>query len=243
MWIKPDWPAPANIKAFTTTREGGVSQAPYGSLNLAAHVGDNPRHVAENREILRSTAQLPEPPRWLNQTHSTIAVATEQWEPGIEADAIFSTQANQLCTVMTADCLPVLLCNQAGDKVAAIHAGWRGLLNGIIENTVQALNAPGETILGWLGPAIGPKQFEVGREVYQAFVDYRDEAQHAFIQTDANHYLADIYQLARQRLNEVGVEQIFGGDLCTYSDAERFYSYRREENTGRMASVIWFSPK
>ena len=239
--IYPDWPAPKHIKAVSTTRQSGFSTQPYSSFNLATHVGDEPDIVAKNRDYLSNIARLPESPRWLNQVHGTHICESENWQLNMDADAIISHHSNHVCAIMTADCLPLLLCNQQGDKVAAIHAGWRGLAAGIIEKTVAKLNCRPDEILVWLGPAIGPSQFEVGIDVYEAFSSHSENAYRAFEQTDVSHYLANIYLLATQRLNKLGISAIFGGKECTASDNQQFFSYRRDGITGRMASLIWIS--
>jgi len=241
--IKPDWPAPAHVQAFTTTRLGGTSQPPFDSLNLGAHVNDAISSVNENRHIIEQSTAMPASPLWLEQTHSTKVITSQTWQPGIEADAIYSNETGQVCTVLTADCLPLLLCDHTGQQIAAIHAGWRGLLSGVIENTLPYFNGENKNILVWLGPAIGPNQFEVGTEVYQAFVNKHQQAANAFIQTDADHYLANIYLLARQRLAQLGIHAVYGGEHCTVTDAEQFFSYRRDGVCGRMASVIWLATK
>ena len=243
MIIYPDWPAPDTVKAISTTRQGGVSLPPYHNLNLGDHVGDQEIAVIRNRDILTTQAALPESPRWVKQVHGTTVALASTWQQGDEADAIVSKQANQVCPIMTADCLPILLCKQKGEQVAAIHAGWRGLAAGIIEKTVAHFNEPAKDIMAWLGPAIDPLHFEVGPDVYQAFTAHSAEAKCAFTQTDSKHYLADIYQLATQRLNNAGVHAVFGGDYCTVSDPTLFFSYRRDGITGRMASMIWITPK
>jgi len=238
-FISVNWPAPHHIKALTTTRNGGQSLAPYDSLNLGDHVGDNPDHVAANRQKLIETALLPNQPLWLKQTHSTDVIDSSRWQKDIEADAIVSASTNKLCAVMTADCLPLLITDTSGSQVAAVHAGWRGLQAGIIENTLAKFAKPRSDILVWLGPAIGPHAFEVGPEVKAAFLAVDPAAEAAFIATHADRYLADIYLLARQRLAAQGVTAIYGGDYCTYSEKERFFSFRRDGVTGRMASLIW----
>ncbi len=235
-WIEADWPAPENIKAYTTLRSGGVSQEPFNSLNLATHVGDNEHHVIENRLRLQQQLKLPQQPLWLQQTHSNISVCANNSHEGIEADAIYSLQANTVCAVLTADCLPIVLCDTQGTVVAAIHGGWRGLLSGIIENTVKQL--PKTTLMAWLAPAIGPQCFQVGAEVKAAFLAKSDIFEMAFTPQADNKYLADIYQIARLILQQQGVDAIYGGDYCTVSDT-RFFSYRREKQTGRMATLIW----
>ncbi|MBL1320448.1 MAG: peptidoglycan editing factor PgeF [Methylophaga sp.] len=241
--IYPDWPAPDTVKAVSTTRQGGFSLPPFDSLNLGLHVSDSAAHVEKNCNHLIEIAQLPESPRWLNQVHGTTVSTASAWKIDDEADAMVSEQANQVCAIMTADCLPILLCNQRGDRVAAIHAGWRSLAAGIIEKTLQNFNCPPQQIMAWLGPAIGPTQFEVGTDVYQTFSQHSEQAQQAFVQTDATHYFADIYLLAKQRLNAQNIHAIFGGDCCTVSESTRFFSFRRDGITGRMASMIWTTDK
>lgn len=237
--ILPDWPAPARVKSLMTTRAGGVSQAPWGSLNLGDHVGDDPAHVAANRARLRR--QLPAEPGWLRQVHSARVVELGR-EPEPEADASFTRESGQVCAVLTADCLPVLLCDRAGSVVAAAHAGWRGLAGGVLEATVAAMQVPAGEVLAWMGAAIGPQAFEVGDEVRQAFVNRHPQAADAFLPHPASvpgKWLADIYQLARIRLKHIGVQAIYGGGRCTFNEADSFYSFRRDGVTGRMASLIW----
>lgn len=236
-WIVPDWPAPANVRALVTTRAGGVSRGPYASLNLASHVGDAAAAVAENRRRLR--AQLPDEPRWLAQVHGIRVVDAAAVASGIEADASLARRAGTVCAVMTADCLPVLLCDAEAGAVCAAHAGWRGLAGGVIEAAVAAMRCPPETLLAWLGPAIGPQAFEVGAEVRETFLAHAPEAATAFAAKENGKWLADLYRLAGQRLKALGVARVFGGGFCAFSDAERFYSFRREKATGRMASLIW----
>ena len=239
--IVPDWPAPANVRALQTTRNGGHSREAYASLNLGDHVGDDPLVVAANRQVL--SPFLPTEPVWMRQVHGTsiIDAATANCLP--EADAAFATVPDTVCCVMTADCLPVLLCDRAGTGVAAVHAGWRGLLHGVIESTIAAMPAQSSELLAWLGPAIGPHAFEVGDEVRQGFVDANANAEEAFVALPQGKWLAHICLLARQRLNAAGVTQIYGGDFCTYTDVERFFSYRRDGVTGRMCSLIWLAQK
>lgn len=242
-WILPDWPAPTNVHAVMTTRAGGVSRAPFDSFNPASHVEDDPAAVTENRRLLRHW--LPAEPLWLNQVHGC-EVACEPLSGTPTADASVAFQPNEVRAVLTADCLPVLFCNEAGTVVAAAHAGWRGLAAGVLEETVRAMRVPPETIMVWLGAAIGPDAFEVGPEVRENFV-----AQHAMtaiafrpslpgtLDGAPRKWLADIYTLARIRLASVGVERVYGGGLCTFADSRHFYSYRRDGQTGRMASLIW----
>ncbi len=233
--IVPDWPAPPHVKSLMTTREGGVSGAPWASFNLGDHVGDDPLHVAANRARLRQ--HLPAEPGWLKQIHGVTVV--EAGADLLEADAAFSRQSGSVCAVLTADCLPVLFCDRAGSVVAAAHAGWRGLADGVLEATVAAMQVPPGDILAWMGAAIGPQAFEVGDEVRQAFVAQHPEAAVAFRPHAPGKWLADIYQLARIRLESAGVQAIYGGGRCTFTEADSFFSYRRDGVTGRMASLIW----
>lgn len=238
-FILPDWPAPANVRAAVTTRIGGVSKNPCNTFNLATHVGDDPRAVALNRTQLRATLKLPAEPLWLRQVHGVTVVDAALAKREAEADGAYATRPGAVCAVLTADCLPVLLCDRQGTRVAALHAGWRGLAGGVIEAGVQALNVPGAELLAWLGPAIGPEAFEVGMEVRAAFMDHDPAADGAFRLQAGGKYLTDIYRLARQRLAALGVAAVYGGGLCTVRDRARFYSYRRDGATGRMAALIW----
>jgi len=241
--LTPDWPAPLNVKAVSTTRQGGFSQAPFDSMNVGTHVGDDASVVKKNRDQLKQLINLPNSPLWLEQVHGTDVIHTSSWKKSSQADAIYSDQPNQVCAIMTADCLPVLFTDRQGKQVAAAHAGWRGLLNGVLENTVSQFTGVREDILVWLGPAIGPSQFEVGQEVYAAFTAYSQDAKQAFKVSDQTHYLADIYLLAKQRLSALGITQIYGGDFCTVTEKQRFFSYRRDGITGRMVSLIWIVAK
>ncbi|MEO7557926.1 MAG: peptidoglycan editing factor PgeF [Gammaproteobacteria bacterium] len=263
-WIEPTWPAPHRVRACTTTRQGGVSVPPYDSLNLAQHVGDDAQAVRENRRRLTQILRLPAEPIWLDQVHGACAVDAASVPPAssglIKADAIYAKGPDQVCAVLTADCLPLLLCNHAGTQVAAVHAGWRGLAAGVIEAAVAAFEiAPGH-LMAWLGPAIGPHSYAVGAEVRAAFVDKDSAAAQAFTpvparsplavktraentafpepEISARRWYADMYALARLRLAAIGVRQVYGGNDCTLSDP-RFYSYRRNGITGRMATLIW----
>jgi len=233
-----DWPAAKNIRALTTTRTGGVSCGAYSSMNLADHVGDNLPDVEKNRQILSQQLNI-KPPLWLKQVHGVQVANAISAAHHETADAVFTDQADTVCAVLTADCLPLLFCNQPATKVAAAHAGWRGLADGVIESTVETLQEKPENIMVWLGPAIGAECFEVGQDVFDAFVSVDAKAKQAFVKTDATHFLADIYQLARLRLQKLGIEKIYGGGLCTYTDEQRFYSFRKNKTTGRMASMIW----
>lgn len=241
--LKPDWPAPINIRAYTTLRTGGISAPPYNTFNLAGHVGDDEKYVQANRELLKNKLNLPDEPIWLEQTHSTIVLPAIPANRNQKADATFSNQTGQVCVVMTADCLPILLCQRDGSCVAAIHAGWRGLADGIIEKTLQAMNPSSVDILAWLGPAIGPAVYEIGEEVRQRFIEQDPDAESAFIPSEhAGRWLGNLYELATLRLNKQGIFAIYGGEYCTYSDKDYFFSYRRDgQQTGRMASLIWIT--
>jgi len=240
--IIPDWLAPNRVRAITTTRLGGQSQAPYDSLNLAQHVGDHPHDVSANRELLKQLAGYELEPAWLEQVHGTEVVNAEDCSSSLVADASISLKEKQVCAVMTADCLPVLFCDTQGQAVAAAHAGWRGLATGVLEATVKRLcvelACPSSQIMAWFGPAIGPTVFEVGDEVRAAFISRHDVAS-AFVAVREGHWLMDIYAVARARLNAEGVINITGAEHCTFSDEERFFSYRRNKACGRMASLIW----
>ncbi|MFB5142658.1 peptidoglycan editing factor PgeF [Vibrio diabolicus] len=236
--IIPNWRAPKNVKAFASTRIGGFSTGPYQGLNLGTHVGDDLSLVEKNRAWLAQQANMPNAPIWLNQTHSTVvAQANEPTTQVLDADGVFTSSSHFVCSAMTADCLPVLLTNTQGTQVAAVHAGWRGLANGIVENALALFS--GE-VIAWLGPAIGPEAFEVGEDVLQAFVDVDSLAHQAFMPREAKgKWLADMSKLATQRLNRAGVTQVFDSGLCTYQDKASFYSYRRDGKTGRQATFIW----
>lgn len=236
--IFPNWNAPVNVKAVSSTRLGGLSCGPYQGLNLGMHVGDDSGLVERNRNVAFEQAGMPTPPVWLNQTHSTqIVQINEPTKQVLDADGTFTNQPRVVCAVMTADCLPVLLCNTQGTQVAAVHAGWRGLAGGILENAVELFD--GE-VMAWLGPAIGSAAFEVGNDVVEAFcaVDSNAEAAFQALKTPGK-WLADMDLLATQRLNRFGVDAVYSSQLCTYSNAEQFYSYRRDGITGRQASFIW----
>ena len=225
------------MRALATTRRGGVSCAPWHGFNLADHVGDDPPAVAANRALLRR--ELPADPAWLAQVHGTRCVDAALAVPGTRADASFTRRRGVVCAVLTADCLPVLLCDDRATVVGVAHAGWRGLAAGVIEATVAAMNEPGTRLMAWLGPAIGPQAFEVGGEVRDLFVARDPRAINAFAPAGAGKWLCDLYQLARQRLDALGIGRINGGDCCTASDGERFFSHRRDGVSGRMASLVW----
>lgn len=239
--IVPNWPAPKHVKAFSSTRLSGESKGVYQGLNLGMHVGDDASTVTLNRELIAQDCQMPSKPVWLNQTHSTHVVElTETSTIVIDADGSVTDVNNVVCSVMTADCLPVLLTNIEGTQVAAVHAGWRGLADGIIEQALQKFDQP-ENVMAWLGPAIGASAFEVGQDVLDAFITFAPQAIQAFIiKSDAeNKWLANMNLLATQRLNHLGVTQIFSNHHCTFSESELFYSYRRDGVTGRQATFIW----
>lgn len=246
--IEPDWPAPASVLALSTTRLGGQSRPPYASFNLAHHVGDDPLAVNANRALLARELPPGSAVQWLNQVHGARVIPAGRDGALPEADASFTAESGIACAVMTADCLPVLFCTRAGDRVAAAHAGWRGLVGGVLEATVAAMGAAPAEIMAWLGPAIGPGAFEVGPEVREAFLAAAGGDQQAtdrcFLPsaTRSGHYLADLYGLARIRLHLAGIGDIYGGDFCTFDDFERFYSYRRDGETGRMASLVMLRP-
>lgn len=233
-----DWPAPPQVRTLITTRQGGFSGQPYGSLNLGAHVGDDAETVARNRALVQQ--QVPLPLAYLHQIHgSTVVRAADSLDGALEADASVDAEGAAACAVMTADCLPVLLCDRAGTVVAAAHAGWRGLAGGVLHNTVAAMKVPPTEIMAYLGPAIGAEAFEVGQDVYDAFAAQLPDAHLAFQAIGEDKYLADIYKLARQIFKQMDVAQVYGGNWCTVLQRETFFSYRRDGQTGRMISAIW----
>lgn len=238
-YLTPNWTTvPKSVKAYTSLRFGGHSQGAYSSFNLSAREDDP--YCLENRTQLCRELGLQHPPIWLNQVHGIHAVQADQVENTPEADASFTRVHGVVCAVLTADCLPILISNAEGTEVAAIHAGWKGLLAGVIESTLKQLYSPGNALSAWLGPAIGPKNFEVGDEVKEAFIAQNPDSRMAFTAIEQGKSLANIYQLAKQRLTACGVFAISGGELCTYADSSRFFSFRRDQGvTGRMASLIW----
>jgi YfiH family protein len=238
-WIIPDWPALPTVRAVSTTRAGGVSRGPYRSMNPADHVDDAPAAVAANRDRLAEVLRLPAAPAWLRQVHGTRVVDAAGVNMPAEADASWTDRTGVVCVVLTADCLPVLLSDRRGRCVAAVHAGWRGLAAGVIEAAVGALPVDSSDLLAWLGPAIGPHAFSVGEEVRDTFMAHDPQAGTAFTAGADGGLQADLYRLARQRLTAAGVTDVYGGHWCTYSDPERFFSYRRDGVSGRMASLIW----
>lgn len=241
-WIVPDWPAPPGVRAFITTRRGGVSSGPWAGLNLGLKTGDDPAAVAANRARIR--ALLPQEPRWLLQVHGPRVVDADAATDAPPADAAVAREPGTVCAIMIADCVPVLFADCSGSLVAAAHAGWRGLAGGVIENTVATLNAAGatsDTLLAYIGPGIGPQAFEVGADVRDAFLARHADAEAAFRPHGQGKWLADLFLLTRQALARAGISSVHGGGLCTVSDAGRFYSYRRDRTTGRMAAFIWRS--
>ncbi|HEY9446607.1 MAG TPA: peptidoglycan editing factor PgeF [Burkholderiales bacterium] len=239
-WIVPDWPVPSGVRAIITTRAGGVSRRPYDSFNLGVLVGDDPAAVAENRARLR--AVLPSDPVWLRQVHGADVVDADAHPELPHADASIASRAGTVCVIQVADCIPVLFADRTGSTVAAAHAGWRGLAAGVLAHTVQAMAARGTApcdILAHIGPGIGPDAFEVGAEVRAAFTAQDDEAAHAFKPKAEGKWMANLHWLARRALERAGVTHIYGNPLCTVSDPSRFYSYRRDKITGRMAALIW----
>jgi len=235
--LEPDWPVPPRVRALVTTRSGGISSGPYASFNLGDHVGDDPAAVAHNRALLAE--HLPSEPLWLRQVHGIAVADSRQHRAGCEADAAVTRDAGSVLAVLTADCLPVFLADDAGEAVGIAHAGWRGLAAGVVERTVDALGVEPARVIACLGPAIGPEAFEVGDDVRNAFLRDNPEAAAAFIPRSTGKWLADLYALARMRLARIGVTRVHGGGLCTFSDAVRFFSHRRNGVTGRMASLIW----
>ncbi|OYY75198.1 MAG: hypothetical protein B7Y40_01930 [Gammaproteobacteria bacterium 28-57-27] len=246
-FMVPDWPLPPGVRAAQTTRSGGVSGAPYASMNLATHVGDDPAHVQTNRQRLHAALALPGEPLWLEQVHGiAVHLAAHENMPthAPRADAAYTDQPGMVLAVLTADCLPVLFASRDGQEIAAAHAGWRGLLGGVLEASLSHFRALPADIIAWLGPAISQAAFEVGDEVRTAFMQHDLAAYSAFVPSPqsehrAGHWQADLYSLARQRLAACGLQNVYGGELCSYSDSVNFYSYRREPTTGRMASLIW----
>lgn len=244
--IEAKWPAPDSVRAFVSCRSGGVSSAPYHSLNLALHVGDETLSVVENRAVYKQMIGNDVEIHWLNQVHGVKVAQAEKVNMAAEADALVSRQKNTALAILTADCLPVLFCDIRGTAVAAAHAGWRGLARGILENTFAAMDCKSEQVMAWMGPAISVNRFEVGAEVRSTFLDAISLARHPNTEKcfralvdKPGYFMADLYGLARERLNGLGIKQIFGGDFCTWDQPDLFYSYRRDGITGRMASIIY----
>jgi purine-nucleoside/S-methyl-5'-thioadenosine phosphorylase / adenosine deaminase len=239
-FLRPDWTAPAGVRAAMTTRHGGTSRGPFASFNLAQHVGDDPAAVAENRSRLRAALELPTEPAWLEQVHGA-GVAVLPSPARVPADGVVTVERGPVCAVLVADCLPVFLASRAGDRVGIAHAGWRGLAAGVVEATIRALDCEPAALVAWLGPSIGPDAFEVGSEVRDAFIAPDPGAAAAFRAGRGDRWLADLPALARRRLSTAGVAAVTGGGLCTHSDPARFYSYRRDGATGRMAALAWLA--
>jgi YfiH family protein len=238
--IVPDWPAPASVKALQTTRHGGISTAPYDTFNLGLHVGDDPVRVNRNRQLLSQL--MPSEPVWLEQVHGTVVADADAAACRVVADASIARKRGSVCVVMTADCLPVLLCDEDGTVVGAAHAGWRGLCDGVIEATVKAMDVAPHKLMAWLGSTIGPHAFEVGEDVRAAFMAHDAKAAEAFVPHGAEgKYHADICMLARRRLNALGITRIYGGTHCTFHQKDKFFSYRRDGVTGRMGTFIWLA--
>jgi len=238
-WLEPEWPVPRHVRVVSTQRTGGASEGAYASLNLAAHVGDDAGRVRENRRRLCAAAGLPSEPLWLEQVHGCEVVRADAQGGVPRADSVVATRAGCVCAVMTADCLPVVLADQAGTRVAVAHAGWRGLAGGVVEATVEALGVDAADIVAWLGPAIGQRAFEVGPEVRQAFIDRLPEAEVGFEPNDRGRFQADLCGLARIVLARAGVGPVYGGGWCTATEASRYFSFRRDGVTGRMATLAW----
>lgn len=241
-WIAADWPAPPGIIAGCSVRHGGVSQGNYASLNLGAHVADDDAAVLENRRRFRLQCGLPAEPRWLSQVHGTTVAVDPLVDSPTTADAAFTRESAVVCAALTADCLPVLFVSADGSELAVAHAGWRGLSTGVLEATVGQFSSPPSDLLAWFGPAISQAAFEVGGEVRDAFLKDDAAAAACFVANQRGRWQADLYALARQRLALAGITQVFGGDLCTYADSARFFSYRRDGDCGRMASFIFRAP-
>lgn len=239
-FIRPDWRAPANVRALSTTRRGGVSTGAYASLNLGEHVGDDPKAVSANRARVQEVLGHADP-RWLQQVHGVHVAADGDPMHGA-ADAAVTLRHDTACVVMTADCLPVIFCDRQGTRVAAAHAGWRGLAAGVLEATLKSMAVAPAEVLAWMGPAIGPKAYEVGEEVRQTFVAQSADAAAAFAPGKAaSKWWCDLYLLARQRLATAGLKHVYGGGFCTFTDRERFFSFRRDGECGRMATLVWLA--
>ena len=242
-WLRPDWEAPAHVRAFVTTRAGGVSQGEYASMNLGSRSGDDAGHVARNRAIVRD--HLPSMPRWMVQVHGTDVADLDRLGDSqvATADAAIASQPGRVGVVLTADCMPLFLADEKGTRVGVAHAGWRGMAGGVIENVVAAFGVPPSSLMAWMGPTIGPQAFEVGPEVREAFMKADAAAESAFRAHTPGKFMADLYALARQRLARAGVTRVGGGRFCTYTDTARFFSYRREQKSGRMGAFIWIEPR
>jgi YfiH family protein len=241
-WIPADWPAPANIHAGTTTRIGGYSHGAYAAMNLAQHVGDNPDHVFRNRMVLREFLSLPGEPQWLEQTHSNRVIQPGRDRTHQAADGAYTSQPDLVCAILTADCLPLLLCNSAGTEIAAVHVGWRSFSKNIVHAALNMFTGKPENLLAWTGPCISALHYEVGDEVRSACLQIINNPDGAFTAGRPGHWFADLRKLVTQQLSELGVHRIYGGEYCTYTDNRHFYSYRRDGITGRVATLIWMHP-
>ncbi len=237
--ITPDWPAPPTVRAVFTTRSGGVSAPPYDSLNLGAGIGDSSQAVTENRRRLHEALQLPAEPVWLEQVHGTRVVNLDQDEGNLRADAVVARSEGAVCAIRVADCMPVLFASRDGAVIGAAHAGWRGLSGGVLESTVAAMGVAPSTLMAWMGPAISARCFEVGEDVWNAFVNRDPSAATAFVPNPRGRWQCDLYALARDRLARLGIEQVFGGGWCTFTQQDRFFSFRRDGPCGRMAALVW----
>jgi len=238
-FLHADWPVPPGVHALSTVRHGlGVSTPPFDHFNLGSRCGDNVDAVLENRRQLQAALHLPSPPRWLRQVHG-VAVAVEPGFDEPEADAAVTATPGRVLAILTADCLPVVFASRTGDDIGAAHAGWRGLCAGVLEATVGAMHTPAQQLMAWLGPAAGPQAYEIGEDVFAAFVQRDPAAAAAFVATRPGHWKMDLYALARQRLQAVGVTAVFGGEQCTISDPARFFSHRRDQRGGRIATLVW----
>ncbi len=238
LWLWADWPAPKCIRAGTSIRTGGHSKIPFNNLNLAQHVGDNPADVKKNRKTLINYLKLQSEPVWLNQIHSSHIISIDSASKNRDADGSFTTRQNNICAILTADCVPVLFCNKNGTKIAAIHAGWKGICNGIIENAIKTFS-DSETILVWIGPCISSKHYEISKDVYESCLNHSSMLKSAFDQTNVDHWHCDLVRIVKIILQNAGIGAIYECNLCTYKMDELFFSYRRESNTGRTASMIW----
>ncbi len=239
-WLKPNWPAPEWVIAGVSSRIGGVSRVPFNGLNLAGHVGDDPDAVQTNRRLFIQAVNLPNNFVWLNQIHGNRVVNSMECHSGVDADGIYTKEQDQVCLVLTADCLPVLLTDEQGSMVAAVHAGWRGLVDGVLEQAVSTFPGKAQRLLAWLGPAISAQHYEVGDDVVDRFLAKDPLFGEGFVKNKTNHrYHADMVTLARITFRQLGVERIYGGDICTFKDQHRFYSYRRDATTGRFGSFIY----
>jgi YfiH family protein len=238
-YLTPQWDVPRRVRAAFTLRAGGISRAPFETLNSAEHVGDSQADVAENRRRIGAALALPEVPVWVDQVHGTAVLDLDRMTTARRADAVIARTPRRVCVVQVADCLPVMLAARDASAVGVAHCGWRGLAAGVLEATVRALETPPSDLRAWLGPAIGPHAFEVGEEVRAAFVAHDSAAAQAFEANPRGRWQCDLFGLARQRLHALGIAEVTGGGLCTYSDPERFFSYRRDGRCGRMAALIW----